>query len=361
MTHEPKAITGARRRVLREAGGPTRCAPPALAALLWPALTPQAAQGNLRQVLLGLRRALPGQPPGPVVEAERTRIRLAEPPPGTIDRADFLELAAQTAGDESPAALAAMQRAVALVRGEFMAQLQLDGCEEFSDWLQAEREHLRRRVLALLERLALRLETLGRYDEAVPFIEQLVALDPLCEPGYAHLMRLLALKGHSVAALQMYQACVRVLEQELGVAPDERTRQLADRIERGALERPIDPPPPGAAVSPPPGRHPATVVAVQFGVDGARDPDALDAPLHRAQAQATARLQAQGGHVVRTPEGGLLAYFGHPRALEDAARRALQAALPLAALPLAPLRTRVGVHSGWSSPNPTVRCPTASA
>ena len=34
MTHEPKAITGARRRVLREAGGPTRCAPPALAALL---------------------------------------------------------------------------------------------------------------------------------------------------------------------------------------------------------------------------------------------------------------------------------------------------------------------------------------
>jgi DNA-binding winged helix-turn-helix (wHTH) protein/class 3 adenylate cyclase/tetratricopeptide (TPR) repeat protein len=59
----------------------------------------------------------------------------------------------------------------------------------------------------------------------------------------------------------------------------------------------------------------------------ARDPEEFDDFLSRAKGLLVANFEAFGGHVARTYSAGALVYFGWPRASEDAAQRAVQAAL----------------------------------
>src|SRR6266545_4062733 len=54
------------------------------------------------------------------------------------------------------------------------------------------------------------------------------------EASHRQLMRLLAFSGQRSAALAQYATCRRVLDEELGVAPEEETTALYARIQRGA-------------------------------------------------------------------------------------------------------------------------------
>lgn len=53
-----------------------------------------------------------------------------------------------------------------------------------------------------------------------------MAVDPLREAGYQRLMRAQAAAGHRAEALRAYQACRRVLSEELGVDPSPETEAL---------------------------------------------------------------------------------------------------------------------------------------
>ena len=50
--------------------------------------------------------------------------------------------------------------------------------------------------------------------------------DPLSEPVYRALMRLLAQRGDNTSALKLYSDCRDILQRELGVSPDSRTEAL---------------------------------------------------------------------------------------------------------------------------------------
>ncbi len=64
------------------------------------------------------------------------------------------------------------------------------------------------------------------------------------------------------------------------------------------------------------------------------------------QAACAETIRRFSGHVVRTNDGGLLAYFGFPSALEHAARLAVQAGLALTGETFAGLEMRIGIHTG---------------
>ncbi|MFZ1756467.1 MAG: AAA family ATPase, partial [Caldilineaceae bacterium] len=68
------------------------------------------------------------------------------------------------------------------------------------------------------------------YGEAITWAQRLLRQDPLHESTYRRLMRLYALTENRAAALRAYHACVSVLEQELDVEPDQKTRQLYERL-----------------------------------------------------------------------------------------------------------------------------------
>ena len=61
------------------------------------------------------------------------------------------------------------------------------------------------------------------------------ALDPLHEPAYQALIRLLAWTGQRSAALRQYRALVRTLDTELAVRPLPETTRLYDDVRAGRL------------------------------------------------------------------------------------------------------------------------------
>src|SRR6266542_4108291 len=112
-----------------------------------------------------------------------------------------------------------LRAAVALHRGDFLAGFSLRDAPEFEDWQLAEVEALRREQAGALQRLVEAYAVQGRWQAAIAGAERWLALDSLHEPAHRQLMRLYAWSGQRGAAMRQYRACVRVLDQELGVPP----------------------------------------------------------------------------------------------------------------------------------------------
>jgi class 3 adenylate cyclase/tetratricopeptide (TPR) repeat protein len=88
-------------------------------------------------------------------------------------------------------------------------------------------------------------------------------------------------------------------------------------------------------------------------MSGALDPEVLGGLIRRYQDAAAGAIGRFGGFVAKFMGDGVLAYFGFPRAYEDAAERAVRAALAIVAEVSnvarpdgKPLQTRIGIATG---------------
>ena len=209
-----------------------------LAALLWPDYAPDSAAAYLRRTLWELNQAL-GKG---WVEADRDQVNLALTPADTLDVAAFR--AGLTAAD--PAALNA---ALALYRGEFLAGFSVPDTAPFAEWQAAQAEALRREFAGGLQRLVEAPTAARDLPAALAQARRWLALDPLAEPAHRAVMRLLALSGDRAAALRQYEAAAAALQAELRAAPEPETTALHAAIRRGELAAPAGPAP--APASPP--------------------------------------------------------------------------------------------------------------
>lgn len=100
----------------------------------------------------------------------------------------------------------------------------------YEEWLAPERERLQQLFLQAGETLLHLLENQRRYPAAIQTAQHLLRHDPLHEPTYRCLMRLQALSGGKADALRTYHTCATLLEQELGVTPDEATHALYEQL-----------------------------------------------------------------------------------------------------------------------------------
>ena len=210
-----------------------------LAVLLWGDGSQSQARSRLRETLFVLRRTLaPADPPCLALTGETLALNVDAV---DVDVPAFERLA--RAGDAD-----ALARAVELYQGDFLAGFAFRGTL-FEEWLMAERERLRELALeALAKLLALQQRGGGDAEGALRTALRLIALDPLQEPVHRCLMRLYSELGRRGAALQQYQLCERVLRRELGVQPEEETKQLYREIlRRQSATRP------GTSRSAPPG------------------------------------------------------------------------------------------------------------
>jgi DNA-binding SARP family transcriptional activator len=130
-----------------------------------------------------------------------------------LDVATFRTLSRADAG---PSELAA---AITEFSGPFMEGFALRDSPDFDDWQQGERGSLDRELASALRKMTAHLVAEGRFEEAVPLSRRWLALDPLHEPAQRELIRLQAWSGDRAAALEQYRACVRILNEELGVSP----------------------------------------------------------------------------------------------------------------------------------------------
>jgi DNA-binding SARP family transcriptional activator len=79
-------------------------------------------------------------------------------------------------------------------------------------------------------------ESVQEYEAGIVYGQQILKHDGAHERTYCHLMRLYYLAGDRTRALRQFQRCARVLHEELGIEPSERTMTLYQQIQAG---RPI--------------------------------------------------------------------------------------------------------------------------
>ena len=231
-----------------------------LATFLWGNSATEQARQSLRQCLAALRNTLGAEATQPIV-ADTASVLLAPSDSWTSDVAVF-EAACQSKG------VADLEHANTLFRDEFLAGLQIP-VEPFNDWLTLERQRLTSLRLDLLQRLAQARAVAGDAEGAIAAARRLNALDPLREDGHRLLMRLLAASGNRSAALKQHERCAQILRDELGIAPDAETEQLAEAIRAGrptagsgeaALPVPTSPPVGAAPTGPPLPERPSIVI-----------------------------------------------------------------------------------------------------
>lgn len=212
----------------------------ALCNLLWPEYDQEHARGALRRTLSTLRKAIGGE----WIEAGRELVALRRDDGIEVDVEAFR--AGLQAGDVASAA-----RSVELYRDDFLAGFALRDSVNFDDWQYFEADSLRRELAEGLERLVDAHSARGEHDRAILLARRWLALNPLHEPVHRRLIELYALRGERAAALQQYRECVRILDQELGVAPLEETTELYRSVQENRFRAPSRPAIPEAARSGP--------------------------------------------------------------------------------------------------------------
>ncbi len=215
-----------------------------LDALLWPGSDARRARQALRRTLSALRKALPG---GALADGDDVALSVAV----STDLEDVEDLAGSGVTTTDTAALAA---AAELHRGEFLEGLHFRDADVFEHWRRDTGQQVDRRRVQVLERWCRALVAAHDFEAAIDVARDRLALDPLHEPSHQQLMLLYAWQGDRAAAARQYSVCIRVLDEELGVAPLPKTAALDEAVRAGTLE-----PPPRTAPTPDRGEpHAAT-------------------------------------------------------------------------------------------------------
>ncbi|MGE5377604.1 MAG: ATP-binding protein [Bacteroidota bacterium] len=210
-----------------------------LLGLLWPEHSTAAAQNNLRVTWSQLQKSLEKaqEDSQPYLISNRLDLQFNPLCNYELDVTLFRNLIETCRTHVHPGqpedcaeCATRLAQAVRLVRGPFLDGFSLPDCPAFDEWLFLERERLQQQITTALEQLAALQERAGQLPEAERSIRRVLELDPLSESAYRQLMRVLARADRRGAALDVYEACRRVLATELGLAPTVETVRLAEQI-----------------------------------------------------------------------------------------------------------------------------------
>ena len=219
-----------------------------LATLLWGEYPQRDAQRSLSQALTNLRSllaplAVAGASSPPLLAITRQSVQLHLDPERVevdVHAFDSLLAAVDPRGSSALEELdvtGPLEEAAALYQGPFLAGFSLPDSLEFEEWLMLHREQRHQAMMLALERLVRRHLVEGRPEVARHYAHRQLALEPWSESGHQGLMLALALEGQRGAALQQYEACQRVLAEELGVEPSAEMEALARQIREGLLSQ----------------------------------------------------------------------------------------------------------------------------
>ncbi len=297
-----------------------------LATLLWPEYDQSRARADLRRTLSVLNRTL-GEG---WLTADRETAGLNPDADLWLDVDQFRQRlsACETHGhpvtEICPDCVPLLEEAAALYHDDFLAGFTLRDSLAFDEWQFFQTEGLRDELANALERLARWHSDRGEYEPASAYARRWLGLDPLHEPAHRHLMALYARAGRRTAALRQYRACMRVLEEELGVPPSAETTALYGRIRAERLVREEK----EAAAPTPTPPHPPTPHPPAF-LSREEEPAALERPVFVARERELARLDgyldtalASQGRVVFVTGGP---GRGKTALMREFARRAMEA------------------------------------
>jgi DNA-binding SARP family transcriptional activator len=213
-----------------------------LGALLWPEFDQTRARAALRRALASLNKVLPGT--WWETDRETMGLKYKEDPDFWLDVDQFHARLAECGAHGHSIAevcrvcLDPLVEATTIYRGDFLSGFTLRDSPGFDDWQFDQTERFRRDFAGALERLALLHAVQGNFDSAINISRRWLSLDQLNEPAHRQLMQLFMQAGERHASMHQYQECIRMLERELGVPPQEETTQLYEAIKADQLPAP---------------------------------------------------------------------------------------------------------------------------
>lgn len=104
----------------------------------------------------------------------------------------------------------------------------------YDEWILEEREHYHQLHIKVLLRAVETLPAQSDYDSAISYARRILVSDPTNEEAHQHLMFCQITLGDRNGAMQQYEACKQILQNELGVAPGSETRALYSWIIQSA-------------------------------------------------------------------------------------------------------------------------------
>jgi DNA-binding SARP family transcriptional activator len=212
-----------------------------LAALLWPELDQRRALNNLASTLMHLRRSLSDSAPL-IQDSEGDRLTLAADDL-SIDVDRFTEAEAQlrrhdhVSIERCALCAAALDQLLARISGPLLPDLELDGCEDFSEWLLHRRESFHQRFTfwrVSAGRIALRR---GDFERAISLFTAVLADEPWREEVLIQLARAYDALGQRITALRTLERGLNRLSAAEQIQPSPAARQLLDDL-RAAVPLP---------------------------------------------------------------------------------------------------------------------------
>lgn len=241
VNHAGRVITFPTRKALAllaylavEGGRHTR---EAIAALFWPESDAEQARGSLRYTLAALRSALDEADGVAHCAAERGALSFNLGAACELDT-NVVQAAYAMPAHEPRAAMAALARAAAACRGEFLEGFSLRDAPGFDEWVSVQRAVWQRRMSTVLDRLSQAQWEQAQLEAALETAARWLRLDPLDERAHRRLMQLHLTAGDSTAAQRVYEACRATLDRELGVEPSPETEKLVERARAGVPAAP---------------------------------------------------------------------------------------------------------------------------
>ncbi len=187
---------------------------------LWPEADPEQASTLFHTNLYQLRKAVKG-----VLDSRRLvthsggQYRLDQEL-FICDISQFESLAGDNGGQGDPAqVMTRLEQAASLYRGEYLEGLDYP-------WIIAERERISQLYLSGLDHLSRLYLKGGEPGKAASCLRAILRANPLLEEAHALLMTAYARLGDRMAVIQQYDTLTQVLEQELGIDPSAKTREL---------------------------------------------------------------------------------------------------------------------------------------
>lgn len=185
-----------------------------LAALFWGDSSDESARHSLNVALNQLRRLVDPN----LFLTDRTTVQRN---PDFVLWSDATEL-----GDwrrENKDSVSDLRYLISLYHGELLADM-------YDDWILQARERLRNTYLDALLALVEALRAESDYAGAIEYAQRVLQTDTANERAHQHLIFCYAMLGERQRALEQYDACVRSLDEELGVEPSDETKALLQWI-----------------------------------------------------------------------------------------------------------------------------------
>lgn len=212
-----------------------------LATLLWGDYDDRSARRSLSSALANLRHLLAPLGATVTLQADRNDVWLEEHVDAVaVDVIALRQLLAFTETHthrsliHCETCIEQLVQANDLYKGPFLPGLTFTDSPVFDEWQRTQQEVLHQQALRALDALSAHHLIVGRYGQAETYARRQINLQPWYEEAHRQLMWALAGAGQRNAALAQYEICRGILAEDLKVEPEERTRELYQRIRSGA-------------------------------------------------------------------------------------------------------------------------------